>query len=408
MAISTTGRRGSDVEVSPLIPNFSTHGWDGLAEATVDGEWIGLRWPDGHRWRAFSLWLRENAVGHSIDPVTREGIADPAHRAADTRAERASVDADGALRVVWHPDGQETRHHPGWLRHVSTGGHAVTAGLPPPRPWTAQTLHEPPTHDGGAILDDDEAMLRWVVDVARYGIARLRGTPIDAGFAAVLAGRLGPIRDTNFGLVWDVRAEVDPTSTAFTRIRLGPHTDLPTRETPPGYQVLHCLTNDVEGGEATMADGMAVVEHLRTHHPDDLDALATLRWIFNSRGRDIDHRWSAPVIELPDRGRPLTIRAFHPVRGFPDMPDADLPRAYAALTRFSAVAAEPRFRLRFRYEPGDLVCFDNRRVLHGRDSFSSRGLRHLRGLYLDHDDVRSYLRTAARRAVAADAGDAGA
>ena len=74
------------------------------------------------------------------------------------------------------------------------------------------------------------------------------------------------------------------------------------------------------------------------------------------------------------------------------MHETDMPRAYAALKLFSATAAEPRFQMRYPFRPGDLVGFDNRRILHGRDAYSSGGQRHLRGLYMDHDEVHSYSR----------------
>lgn len=44
--------------------------------------------------------------------------------------------------------------------------------------------------------------------------------------------------------------------------------------------------------------------------------------------------------------------------------------------------------------PGDMVMFDNSRLLHGRRSYVSGpgGLRHLEGAYLDWDEVMSRLR----------------
>ena len=49
------------------------------------------------------------------------------------------------------------------------------------------------------------------------------------------------------------------------------------------------------------------------------------------------------------------------------------------------------------FAPGDLVGFDNRRILHGRDAFDpAAGRRRLRGCYLDHDDLFSRLRVLRR------------
>jgi len=59
--------------------------------------------------------------------------------------------------------------------------------------------------------------------------------------------------------------------------------------------------------------------------------------------------------------------------------------------------AHPEFRLnlrnshrrypgKFRLQPGELMLFDNSRVLHGRTSYNpNEGLRHLQGCYIDRD-----------------------
>ena len=55
---------------------------------------------------------------------------------------------------------------------------------------------------------------------------------------------------------------------------------------------------------------------------------------------------------------------------------------------------EPEFALRFSYAPGDMVIFDNRRLLHARDAFDvgQGGRRWLQGCYLERDEARSRLR----------------
>ena len=75
---------------------------------------------------------------------------------------------------------------------------------------------------------------------------------------------------------------------------------------------------------------------------------------------------------------------------------ADIPRAYESLRVFASMARDPRFQLVYPFRPGDLVGFDNRRILHGRDAFESVGSRHLRGCYADHDDIYSKLRVLRR------------
>ena len=79
------------------------------------------------------------------------------------------------------------------------------------------------------------------------------------------------------------------------------------------------------------------------------------------------------------------------------MDPADQPRAYEAMRCFSQMADSDRFKIAYPFEPGDLVGFDNRRILHGRDAFESGGQRHLRGMYIDQDEIRSTGRVISRR-----------
>ena len=385
-------------------PDFYTYPWTPIASVATDGRFVEITWDDGVTLAAFDLWLRENAVGEGgVDLATREALIDPAELTNDIAVTTAARTSDGALEVTFAPTATVAHYHPGWLRHVADGNHRPASWIPTPVPWTPETFTEPPTHDGTNVLTDDSVFGMWLDDLIRFGISRLRGCPLDLDFHEHLAERIGAIRDTNFGPIWDVMADItlagsdDTNSTANTNLRLGPHTDLPTRETPPGFQFLHCVLNEADGGNSTMADGAAVVEALRSEHPDDYDALTTLKWIFFNRGPNIDHRWSGPFIDLGVDGAPLTLRAFYPVRAFPDMAPADRPRAYAAMTRFSQMAASDRFQIDYPFQPGDLIGFDNRRILHGRDSFESGGRRHLRGIYIDQDEVRSTARVISRR-----------
>ena len=61
---------------------------------------------------------------------------------------------------------------------------------------------------------------------------------------------------------------------------------------------------------------------------------------------------------------------------------------YAAYRRFAVLLRDPRYQLKFRLGDGDLVVFDNQRILHGRTAYSSaQHARHLRGCYLTRDSV---------------------
>ena len=380
-----------------MTPDFYTYAWAPVTSADLAHGFVNVVWADGVTLAAYSLWLAENTYGMGLEPGSREGMIDPADLPAADDLLTATVDHEGALELGWR-SGVTTRVHPGWLRHVADGRHQPGAYLPAHEMWRTGEFSEPPSLDGSHVLDDADVLTEWLTLMVRFGLARLRNTPTDPDFLTELGARVGPLRGSNFGTVWSVRALIDPNSTANTSLNLGQHTDLPTRETPPGFQFLHCIDNSCQGGLSRMTDGLAVVDELATTYPHDYEALTTLRWVFFNRSKDDDHRWSGPMIEHGAPGAPLTLRAFYPVRGFPDMAAKDIPRAYAAMRRFSQVAHDPALQMRYPFAVGDLVGFDNRRVLHGRDAFDAvGGTRHLRGTYIDHDDVYSRLRVLRRR-----------
>jgi gamma-butyrobetaine dioxygenase len=57
--------------------------------------------------------------------------------------------------------------------------------------------------------------------------------------------------------------------------------------------------------------------------------------------------------------------------------------------------------LKTKLQNGDMVCFDNRRVLHGRMGYDpTTGERHLRGCYVEREELLSRARILARHAKA--------
>tara|TARA_Y100000590_G_scaffold468544_1_gene651657 strand:+ start:821 stop:2038 length:1218 start_codon:yes stop_codon:yes gene_type:complete len=377
-----------------LTPDYYEYEWVPLESVSLMPSGGALLiWPDGQSLECHPLWLRENSPGpEGIDPRSKENDLDVAKLDLDIRLGVAFVE-DGALVVEFHPEGRRASFHPGWLRHVADGQHQPFALLPDPQIWKSQDLPEPPTHEGPLVLQDDAALAKWLNDLLEFGLARLVSLPTDAGVVELVGRRIGVLRDSNFGLTWHVSVDLDPNSTANTDVRLPAHSDLPSRETPPGFQLLHCQENTVAGGHSTMTDGLAVVQHLEQNEPEVLQSLLKSEWIFFNRDEEHDHRWTGPIIDRGDGRVPWTFRAFHPVRGFPAMPQEEIGDAYFAIQRFGHVANSDDFQIRYELHPGDLIAFDNRRVLHGRESFdSTEGTRQLRGTYMDSDEVYSRMR----------------
>ena len=218
-----------------------------------------------------------------------------------------------------------------------------------------------------------------------------------------VAARVGIVRETNFGVLWDVRSEPDPITNANTPLSLPPHVDLATREYQPGLQFLHCIENSAAGGQGVYLDGFRVAETLRDEHPDDYAVLTSVPWQWANRSKVSDYRWASTPIVADQSGRVVEVRVGNWLRAPLAAPFDVVEAAYAAYRRLFEITYRHDLAIRVSFTAGDLLAFDNRRVLHGRDAYTAAGgERWLRGCYGERDELNSRIRILqrARRAAA--------
>jgi len=108
------------------------------------------------------------------------------------------------------------------------------------------------------------------------------------------------------------------------------------------------------------------------------------------------------VVELPGVTDPEAVRKLVGQTGRLDFVPLDtrerLDAYYRARRVFDQRLRAPDFEIRFLLRSGDLVMFDNCRLLHGRTGFDpAEGRRHLQGCYIDMDGPRSLYRVLRRR-----------
>ena len=316
------------------------------------------------------------------------------------RITAALLQPSGAVRVEFS-DGLQSDYHPGWLHGTAWFGDEEPE---PPILWTAADQPEPPTFDGPAALQDPSTFLAWLEALQRYGVARLRGLPQQDGLLEEIVTHIGPVRESNFGRQYVLEIKDDPDSQAYTSGSLLQHIDLPTRELPFGLQFLYTRENTTTGGEGLYVDAYRVAEDMRRDEPGHFHSLVTDIWEYNNRARTSDYRGRGPVVETTATGAITGVRYNTFLRAPMKAPLAVQARAYRAYRAFAVRAQSPEYQMKFRYEPGDLLAFDNRRALHGRAGYDAQGgARFIEGIYADRDDLYSRIRTLKRQLRAASA-----
>jgi [2-(trimethylamino)ethyl]phosphonate dioxygenase len=350
-------------------------------EPVIMDEGRRLRLGDGEAFAA--LWLFDHAV-EARDPVSgqRSGGAlelDPALTL------RAAKRAGEALRLDFSS---------GAVRHVRLAELGVVWVGPARTLWaTPDALGLEPV-EASAYLVDDRALQAVLAQVARFGLAFLSGAGSEPDALEWIVARFGFIRETNYGRMFTVRAKPQPENLAFTDRALELHTDNPYRDPCPTLQLLHVIeADDAGGGENLFADGFAHAEALRARDPEAFALLASQAVGFayaEASGARLEMR--APVLELDADGEVRAVRVNHRSLVAPALPAERMEAWYAAyLDYVRALHASEAAHAR-RLAAGDVVLFDNRRILHGRRAVLGRpGGRWLQGCYADRDGLLAIL-----------------
>src|SRR5215469_3541296 len=340
-----------------------------------------------------AIWLRERSQDPlSLDPHTQQRLFDP-HRLPDDLT-LVRVEERGANRArLDFSDGYAGEYELSRLADELD----LEDALPREVPWRANLALDSISVDGRA-LDDDEVRLRSVEVFLTHGLVIIRNLPTDPECILDVARRFGYVRETNFGRLFEVYSRPGSNDLAYRPVPLGAHTDNPYREPVPGIQLLHCLVNETSGGWSTLVDSLSVAETLQEEDPEGLQLLATtpVRFRFIDANEELVER--RPIVQRDASGR-MTGGHYSPRLDYlPLLDPATTRRFQRARRRLSELFADPRFELRFPLGAGELMMFNNSRVLHGRTAYDpNEGRRHLQGCYIDLDAPKSLYRTLSRR-----------
>lgn len=218
----------------------------------------------------------------------------------------------------------------------------------------------------------------WKDKLAEDGIAVLAGIESEDEYLETVSevGTLVPQYDGR--IVWPIKADpkFDDHYHSLNTKALNPHTECyEFTGVPPRYLALWCVQpNRDKGGETTLADGYAYVGSLEA---EDRDFLETERFEFHS----------SSGIQASDLGRTAKHAVFdtetldHPIFRFSYNCMDREGSARMARIADGCVAFFDDEQISHRWSKGDLLIWDNHRVLHSRSAYSDRD-RELRRVWL--------------------------
>jgi len=362
-----------------------------------DGSVLTLAAEGGAASRFHAIWLRDNAWDSATRaPGNGQRLIALRDIPPDTRIASAELDGAGRVTVEFAPEGKRVDYAVGWLqahaydrpqcRAAGWTGDAVTT-------WDSSLMQSVPIGDFGAVHSHAGALRDWLAQVRRYGFGKLTGGPVEPGALLQVAKLFGYVRETNYGVYFEVRTEVNPTNLAYTGLGLQAHTDNPYRDPVPTMQILYCLENSAEGGENMVVDGFRAAQRLRAENPAWFDLLTQHCARYEYAGEaGVCLRSRRPMIELAPDGELVAIRFNNrSTAAITDVPFDRMADYYAAYRRLGEIFDDTAMEVTFKLSPGECFIVDNTRVLHARKGYAGSGKRWLQGCYPDKDGLLSTL-----------------
>ena len=264
-----------------------------------------------------------------------------------------------------------------------------------------------------AVFQKGAVLIRGVPEPESFHNVGLDGTEVAVAALgkALSGGKLS--HGTLYGDIFHViSGEGNANNVAYTSVELKVHQDLAYYESPPGLQLLHCVEfcNQVVGGESTLIDGLAAAREFRQVCPQHFEVLSQVQATFIKQRPLANMTFRRPHIVVdPGNNEIITVNWAPPFEGplvcHPSLVEPYYQAYYAfdaIINRYSEdVATSPTIRQlqsfvkqslwEYRMQPGEILVFNNRRMLHGRNEFhtmnGSPPKRHLVGCYTNIDDT---------------------
>jgi alpha-ketoglutarate-dependent taurine dioxygenase len=323
-----------------------------------------------------SLWLRDNAPAHR-DSRTGQRLISLVDLPLEPRLQTAHLSPPGHITLSWE-DGETAVFSLQWMRAYDRS--LRLSSRPTRLPWMGQPATNFAWSAYSDWMTDPSIREDWLYYAGRDGLAFLSGVPVEDAAVLQVAAQIGFVRETNKGRIFDQR------SVASSSV----HTGNPYRDPVPGFQLLHCLSAAGHGEESNFVDGMAAAERVRAHDANAFSTLCQTPILYRFHDAAVDLAVERTMLEVDTQQQ---FRAIY----YDDRSIAPLPlkgpllkKYYAAYRQLADLLSDPARSVLYRLQPGDLVLFDNTRILHAHTE-GEDGSGNLQGCYLEADGLYSSL-----------------
>ncbi|XP_070566927.1 uncharacterized protein [Ptychodera flava] len=142
--------------------------------------------------------------------------------------------------------------------------------------------------------------------------------------------------------------------------------------------IFHCIQQSKTGGESVFADGFKTALQLKEEDPAAFEILSNTHCDFMDKGVEIPlgkiyNKSAWPIFSFDRHGNLAQVHFNNPVRDTRlRMPVEKVYPFYKVITTYNDIIHREENTVIYRMQPGELLMFDNSRVLYGRNTFEVR------------------------------------
>jgi len=334
-----------------------------------------------------NIWLRDHIKNtENWDFRTNQRKTFTANLAPDLKAVKGKILENGKLlSITWSDSSSPAKYSHKFLLNNSEKKQ-LNKNI---KPWIARDIKNQIYIDYNKI-DENKNFLNLLESLHKYGFAVIKNCKPNLKSVNKIANKIGYVRNSIFGGLWTFESDNKKADSAYSQEELRPHTDSTYSNDAPGLQLLLCCKYNAKGGASIMVDGLSIARELKKNHQKLFKTLTKIKVKGKYLGDGVDLEAERPVFRLNNNKEIVQVSFNNYDRAPIDLPYKSTLEFYNAIKKFDQLANSKKYQWRHILRPGELLIFNNWRVMHGRGSFS--GKRKMAGCYINKEDFDSCCR----------------
>ena len=358
-------------------------------DASITSDGLSIEFSNGIKDCFPFLWLRDHCKDdlnwdeRSSQRKLFTALIDPSIKASAIKINEES----NKLEVKWPDMESSVLYSVEFLFNNSFDNNQVRNNL---EVWDKNKILNSSIEIEYSSLNENFGFQSLLKKIKTFGFSVINNCPKDMNSVEFIANKIGYVRNSIFGGLWSFESNSDMADSAYTQEELRPHTDGTYNHDAPGLQLLLCCDYDAQGGESIMVDGLKIAEILKKNDKISYDLLTEVEIPGRYHGDGVELIAKRPVFKENKQKKIIQVSFNNYDRADFRLPNNQISNFYNSIRIFDNIANDKSMQWRKILKPGQLLIFDNWRILHGRSEFS--GKRRMSGCYINKEDFESACR----------------